>query len=101
MQHEPLDTSNTINNTDEEQNKGGYLIKREPIERTPFYVILGSEGMAFIALGKHKISAEWETEGELLEEAKNVLENDHWNIYMHMTVLLAEMVYQSNQEETI
>ena len=101
MKQEQLDISNTTNNTDAEQNKEPYLIKREPLPNTNFWAIQSSNGTCFIAMGRHKVSREWETEGDLLLEAENVLINDHWLIHGAVCALVAELVWKEREEGTI
>lgn len=75
----------TQNNAEETHKQQSTLVEREPIDKTPFWLITNQDG-SFITLGEYRITEVKKDKAEALDE----LRNNEWNIIMHMCAVIVE-----------
>lgn len=81
------DTRTSANETNS-KNSGDYIVKREPIGETPFYVIT-TDGKSFGVLGNQKVTPDFDNE----EDAIQCIEEDGWGLRM---AVMAFMIREAN-----
>lgn len=81
---------NIQNSAEETPRESSSLIKNEAVEGTPFRII-GTEGKWFLAMGRQKVTHDYETE----EEAIEALWRDQWFIMMRMTSIIVENMIET------
>ena len=72
-------------NKQKSNSKKTELIKRTPIENSPFYVV-SKENKHFVAFGKYKITEEKDT----IEEAFESIEKPNWNTIISVISIVKE-----------
>lgn len=83
------DILNTQNNVEETPKQNSPLSEREPIDKTPFWLITNQTG-SFITFGEYRVSQILPSKAEALDE----LRNNDWNIIMHMVAVIVEKTLQ-------
>lgn len=86
-----LENSRTYVKETDNKESGNHIIKREPIEGTPF-VVITHDGKSFGVLGHQKVTPDFENE----EDAIACIEEDGWGLRM---AVMAFMIKEANVTE--
>lgn len=71
------------------------LIVREKIENSPFWVIGTEDSGYFVVLKHYRISETYET----VEEARNAIHTEKWNIAFRMCAIIFEILSEEEQPQ--
>jgi len=86
-----MESSNTLQNAEQETKQDSKLVERENVEGTPF-TLYKSENLWYVLLGKYRMSKEFETK----EEAKEDAQRNDWERTMQVVGVMIE-----NYNETL
>jgi hypothetical protein len=86
-----MESLNTLQSVDQQNNNDSILVERENVKGTPF-TLYKHEQNWFVLLGKYRLSKEFETKEEALEDASR---ND-WERTMQVVGVMIE-----NYNETL
>ena len=89
-----LQATNTLSTTTEETNSPSKeLISRNQIEGTPFELI-EFEGRAFVALGTYRVTPEFETPEQAMEEFNEP--KNFWNLLLTVITSVQDAYHKHN-----